>query len=52
MSKEAKEKSKVAQAALHDQVLQNLSNRLHDNFWVAYDALDPKNSSTLLMKGI
>ena len=25
---------------------------MHDNFWVAYDALEPSNASTLLMKGI
>ena len=31
--------------------LQHLYSCLHDNFWVAYDALEPKNNS-LLMKGI
>lgn len=25
---------------------------MHDNFWVAYDALDPKNAQTLLLRGI
>jgi len=34
------------------QVLDNLSSCLHDNFWVAYDALEFKNAETLLVKGI
>lgn len=34
-----------------DQALENLDNCLHDNFWIAYDALDPK-AIDLLGKGI
>ena len=52
MNKDAKEKSAAAQKALQEQVLLNLNNRLHENFWVAYDALEIKNTGTLLMKGI
>lgn len=32
--------------------MENLNTCLHDNFWVAYDALDPGNATSLLMKGI
>jgi hypothetical protein len=34
------------------QVLENLNSCLHDNFWIAYDALEFKNADTLLNKGI
>lgn len=37
---------------MKDQILENLTNCLHDNFWVAYDALEIKNANTLLVKGI
>lgn len=33
-------------------VLENLNTCLHDNFWVAFDALEFKNAETLLVKGI
>lgn len=33
-------------------VLENLNSCLHDNFWVAYDALEFKYADTLLYKGI
>lgn len=33
-------------------VLESLNNQLNENFWVAYDALESKNYSTLIMKGI
>lgn len=32
--------------------LNKLNNHLHENFWVAYDSLDPKKANTLLVKGI
>ena len=35
-----------------DLVINNLNSCLHDNFWVAYDALEPKNAHPLLVKGI
>lgn len=35
-----------------DQQLENLNQCLHDNFWDAYDALDPKHASTHLVRGI
>ena len=37
---------------MKDQVVENLNVCMHDNFWIAYDALEPGNASTLLMKGI
>lgn len=33
-------------------VLENLNSCLHDNFWIAYDALEFKNAESLLAKGI
>ena len=33
-------------------VLESLTNQLNENFWVAYDALEPKHYSTLITKGI
>ena len=35
-----------------EQALETLANRLHDNFWHAYDALEPKNVGSLVVKGI
>jgi cell division control protein 45 len=35
-----------------DQVLENLNSCLNDNFWIAYDALEPKKAETILVKGI
>jgi cell division control protein 45 len=35
-----------------DQMLENLNSCLHDNFWIAYDALEFKKADTLLLKGI
>jgi cell division control protein 45 len=35
-----------------DKHLENLNNCLHDNFWIAYDALDPKNAGIILVRGI
>ena len=29
-----------------------MNSCLHDNFWIAYDALEPKNAASLLVKGI
>jgi len=37
---------------VQDQVIENLNSCLHDNFWIAYDALEPKNGQSLLLKGI
>jgi len=36
----------------HDKALSNLNECLNNNFWIAYDALDSKNSTTLLQTGI
>jgi len=50
------DKNKMLEAANsrvnQDKALSNLSECLNNNFWIAYDALDSKNSSTLLQKGI
>jgi len=50
------DKNKMLEAANNrvnqDKALSNLSECLNNNFWIAYDALDSKNSSTLLQKGI
>jgi len=35
-----------------DKLLENLNSCLHDNFWIAYDALDPRNAGSLLVRGI
>ena len=35
-----------------DKQLENLNQCLHDNFWDAYDALEPKHASTRLIRGI
>ena len=51
LSKADKEKSNM-NSVEQEMALANLNNRLHENFWVAYDALDHKNASTLLMRGI
>ena len=37
---------------MKDQIVENLNTCMHDNFWIAYDALEPSNASTLLVKGI
>lgn len=37
---------------VHDKALANLSDCLNNNFWIAYDALDSKNSTTILQQGI
>jgi len=50
------DKNKMLEAANNrvnqDKALSNLSECLNNNFWIAYDALDSKNSTTLLQKGI
>ena len=33
-------------------MVEHLNQCLFDNFWVAYDSLDPKNAGTLIPRGI
>lgn len=35
-----------------EQALESLNDRLYQNFWIAYDALEPKNVGSLVVKGI
>ena len=44
--------AKKQEELIQQQVLNSLSSQLNDNFWVAYDALEPKNYSPLVTKGI
>lgn len=36
--------SHVTEAKMSEMHIQNLNTCLNDNFWIAYDALEPKNA--------
>lgn len=35
-----------------DRILENLNSCLHNNFWIAYDALEFRKAESLMIKGI